>query len=97
MAADGLGIALGAAMFGYAGSVEGRLGFHNAPGAGLLYVAMGFLMGRMQAGPVGRRVNLAVGWLIAALICLNGFPGCPLASLGMMQGPLVGYGMAVWR
>jgi peptidoglycan/LPS O-acetylase OafA/YrhL len=97
----GLFIAVGAVLFGYAGSAGGYLGFNREPEIGLIYVAFTFLLVFMQSKAMGRRVNIIIGWLIVVGIISTAFLGYPLNAAGMMRGPLVGYGVAAlalnWR
>jgi len=94
----GVCVAFGALIFGYAGSAGGYFGFAGAFERGLIYVAMTFLFCRVQAEAIGRRINVVIGWLIVGFIISTAFfayppTGYPPTVLGMMQGPIVGYGM----
>jgi peptidoglycan/LPS O-acetylase OafA/YrhL len=96
-----VGIALGAGIFGYIGTVCGYLGFSRAFESGMVYVALAFALGWLQAREVGRRINLAIGSLILILIFTTVFYGVPLYSFPMLRGPIAGYGVAAlalnWR
>jgi fucose 4-O-acetylase-like acetyltransferase len=97
----GFGVALVAVVFGYVGSAGGFFGFNSALIKGLIYVALAFLLHRTQTAAIGRQINSVFGWLIVALIVPSAFFGYPLAGLGILEGPIIGYGVAVlalnWR
>jgi peptidoglycan/LPS O-acetylase OafA/YrhL len=94
-------IASGAVIFGYISSVGGYFGFNSALERGVMYVALAFLLGHMQAEGVGRQINIVISWLIGALIVFTAFFGYLPNPLGTIQGPIIGYGVSAfalnWR
>lgn len=96
-------VAFGAVMFGYVGSTGGYFGFGNALERGVLYVALAFLLGRMQAKAIGRQINIVISWLIVvALIVSTAFFVYPSNALDVtIQDSIVGYGVSAfalnWR
>ena len=98
-----LGVAVGAAAaaFGYSGDVGSHFGFHGALGNGIVYGTLAFLLGRMQAATIGRRINIAFGIFTGAFLVSTAALGRTPFGLPMMQSPLIGYGISAcalnWR
>lgn len=51
-------------------------------------------MGWTQITVIGRQINVMIGWLIFPLITCTVFLGYPLSALGILQGPIIGYGVS---
>ena len=94
-------VAIGAFIFGFGGSAGGYFSFDDALQKGALYVALAFLMNRLQETALGRRINIGVGGLLVALIVPAAFHGDPGGGWRWVAGPLFGYGVAAialnWR
>jgi fucose 4-O-acetylase-like acetyltransferase len=95
-------VAFGAIVFGYIGSAGGYFGFNSALEKSVMYVALAFLLDRMQAEAIGRQINVIISWLIGVLIVYTTFFGYPPNALvDMIQGPIIGYGVSAfalnWR
>lgn len=90
----GICVALAAVVFGYVGSSRGYFGFQGALKLGTVYVAMSFLLGWTQITVIGRQINVMIGWLIFPLIACTVFLGYPLSALGILQRPIIGYGVS---
>ena len=91
-----LGICIGAiaVVFGYFGSTGGHFGFNDALQTGLRYTAAAFILNLTQSTQRGRRLNFVLGLLTCILVIYTAHFGHLPVSLGIAQGPLLGYGFA---
>jgi peptidoglycan/LPS O-acetylase OafA/YrhL len=90
----GIVILIGAVFFGYFASHEAFFGFQNCLERGCSYVLFVFLLRYLQSKPLGRRLNLFLGIIIAVLTVaatVGNYHATWPASFG---GSLAGYSLA---
>ena len=92
-----IALGLGMAALGYACAlVSGNhMSLPALAESTVLYTAMPFLLTRLQAGPVGRRINVVAGWLIVGFILASAYLGRPPIPLDPVEHLFIsGYGVA---
>lgn len=87
-------ILIGAGVFSYVGSQGNYLGFQASFEKGWIYVLSAFLWRYSQLNQFGRRVNLFLGGIIAALTVAATAGDYHAEWLTYMGGPLAGYSIA---
>jgi peptidoglycan/LPS O-acetylase OafA/YrhL len=87
-------ILIGAGIFSYVGSQGDYLGFRASFEKGWIYILFVFLLRYSQSNPFGRRVNLFLGTIIAALTVAATAGDYDVRWLIYMGGPLAGYSIA---
>ena len=79
--------AAGIMMIGYVGSSELYFGMEDGLKEGWLYSGLALILVWMQGGVLGRKINLAAGYVTVGLVIW-------LAPYGLWQSPFIGYGIA---
>ena len=88
---------IGAALFGYLGSVNNFFGFQNAIESGLLYVLLAFILMVIQSTAAGRNVSAIIGMLpiVLFIVFFSVMPSYALLGLWPVR-PLIGFGISAF-
>ena len=84
----------GTLIFGLVGKWKGYPYFEEGLRLGAAYVGLAFSLKYTQATSGGRHFNVLFGWLMIPLIVSTALWKFPLDSLGLLEGPLVGYAIS---
>jgi peptidoglycan/LPS O-acetylase OafA/YrhL len=90
----GVLVLIGAIAFGGFGSHEAYFGFQHCLERGCIYVFMALLLHHSQLNPLGRRINLFLGGIIAALTIVSTLFNYQATWTSYVGGPLAGYSIA---
>jgi peptidoglycan/LPS O-acetylase OafA/YrhL len=90
----GILVLIGATVYGYYGSYEAFLGFQNCLERGWVYIFFAFFLYYSQSNSFGRRINLFLGGMVAALAVGTTIGDYHAEWLTYIGGPLAGYSIA---